>query len=59
MRQVKQFFFHPDYTVGRGVAPHRPRKPRFADYTASQELQPEGRSLCPEELGEWLVLLNP
>ena len=27
MQQIKQFFFHPDYTVGRGVAPHRPGEP--------------------------------
>ena len=27
MQQIKQFFFHPDYTVGRGVAPHRPGGP--------------------------------
>ncbi len=34
---LSYIFFHPDYTVGCGVLPHRVLL-RFADYTAGQEI---------------------
>jgi hypothetical protein len=33
------FFFHPDFTVGFGLAPNQPPK-RVADYTAGRESHP-------------------
>jgi hypothetical protein len=33
----RQFFFHPDYTVGCGITPHQLA---LADYTAGGELHP-------------------
>jgi hypothetical protein len=33
---LPHIFFHPDYTVGCGVSPHRALL-RFADFTAGQE----------------------
>ena len=39
----KHIFSHPDYTVGIGISPIRPR--RLADFTAGRELHPALKTL--------------
>ena len=42
-------FYHPDFTVGLGIAPNRPPK-RFADFTAGRELHPTPKILYSNDI---------
>ncbi len=56
-------FFHPDYTVGFGVAPNQRTQLRpVADYTASEEFHPALKTfdlVVVHIIRQWRVKSNP